>query len=101
MLCFQPFTAAVRITTDNSSVIFGSSTTLRCNVEGNPEHLAFLWRYEGNLLPNDISTLTIPSFTAQDVGTYTCDAINLDGDGRGNISIEGGGEIINTLRFAG
>ena len=83
----------VRVTTDNVEVGIGRSATLTCNVVGeNQREFTYSWAHEGTQLATETSAVfIIPSFSLKDAGTYTCEAENLDGDGRGSISIGLGG----------
>ena len=93
--------AEVRITKDRASVSIGYPVVLMCEVSGDPRNIIYSWIHEGMQLPTETSTtLTIPSFdTDDDAGTYSCEAMNVEGIGRGDITIVGEGEVLYACRL--
>ena len=81
------------MTTDSNRVILGSPVTLTCNVvEADQRSYTYSWMHNGALLSSGTSpTLT---FSVQELGTYICEVLSAVGIGRGNITLEEGGESL-------
>ena len=71
----------------------GSPVTLMCNVmEEKQRSYTYSWMHDGALLNSGTSpTLT---FNVREFGTYICGVLSAFRTGRGNITLEEGGELI-------
>ena len=85
----------VTITADRRRVgVGGPPATLTCVVtRGSPRNFSYSWRHEGVLLPDMATDTLVLSISKLSVlGVYICEVMNVFGVGRGNITIEEGGE---------
>ena len=87
----------VNVTADRTRVGPGMAATLTCTVtRGNPMTYTYSWTHDGTTLTDETSaTLTLSSFSMDDVGTYSCRVGNDAGAGMDSITLELGGEAIH------
>lgn len=75
----------------SEKVIEGEKAELRCNASGIPTP-SIVWERLGSNLPNGAldrnGLLTIPSVGPEDAGTYTCKAVNDEGQDSANVQLE-------------
>ncbi len=85
----------VNVTADLTRVGPGGTATLTCTVtRGNPMTYTYSWTLESTTLPGEMSpTLSLSSFSMDDVGTYSCEVMNEAGAGMDSITLELGGEV--------
>ena len=84
----------VDLTADRTRVGLGGVVILTCNVtRGNPIP-TYTWTHVDTSTPlsETSATLTLPSITVADLGTYRCEAMNAAGTGMDTITIEQGGQ---------
>ncbi|KAJ7379698.1 Basement membrane-specific heparan sulfate proteoglycan core protein [Desmophyllum pertusum] len=81
----------VAVESISEKVIEGEKAELRCNASGIPTP-SIVWERLGSNLPSGgldrNGLLTIPSVGPEDAGTYTCKAINDEGQDSANVQLE-------------
>ena len=84
------------MTADSTRVGPNGDVTLTCSVtRGNPMTFNYTWIHVDTSTPltaDTSPTLSLSSFSEDDVGTYRCEVRSEAGLGMGNITIELGGE---------
>ena len=79
------------------TVIEGEDVEVRCNASGLPAP-TIVWERLGSNLPNDAldidGILMIPSVGAEDAGTYSCKAVNSEGQDSFSVKLE----VIGTIK---
>lgn len=75
----------------SQTVIEGEEVEFRCNASGIPTP-SIIWERLGSKLPDGAldrnGLLTIASVGAEDSGTYTCKAVNSEGEDRFNVQLK-------------
>ena len=84
----------VEVSSHRTSVGPGCDAILTCTVtRAHPMVYTYSWTHRGTTLTNQTSAvLIVPSFSARDVGNYSCRVRNDAGVGMGSITIQLGGE---------
>lgn len=81
----------VAVVSISETVIEGEKAEFRCNASGIPTP-RITWERLGSNLPGGVldrnGLLTIPSAGPKDAGTYSCKAINSEGEDSANVQLE-------------
>lgn len=81
----------VAVVSISETVIEGEKAEFRCKASGIPTP-SIAWERLGSDLPNGAlarnGLLTIPSAGPEDAGSYTCKAVNSEGEDSANVQLE-------------
>ena len=83
----------IEVEASPAKVSLGASSTLYCHViRANPEIHKYIWKNEdtNTLLNGSNSTLMVMFSNPQNFGTISCEAVNIAGRGKANVTVERG-----------